>query len=822
MAFATGEPGLAADFAPASYDDWRKLVDGVLKGAPFEKLVGRTSDGLKIDPIYPRARHAAPIAGRPAAAPWQIMQRVDHPDAATANAQALHDLENGATGLEIDFAGGPGARGFGVADAAPETLARLFDGVFFDAGIAIALNPVLGRDNAGINLAELVEARGIEPTKIELRFNYQPLTTMSVRGATPAPWPEIERPFIAMIGDLIGRGFKGPFVLADGRPVHDAGGSEAQELAFTLAVALAYLRALEDGGIALEQAREALSFRLCADADQFMTLAKFRALRSLWARIEQACGLSPQPIFIAAESAWRMLTQRDPYVNMLRATMATFAAGLGGANAVTVLPHTLAIGLPDAFARRVARNTQLVLLEESNLARVSDPAAGSGGIETLTRQLCEAAWAGFQDIENAGGVYAALEQGLIQRNVAAARQAREADIARRRQVLTGATEFPNLHETEVAVLDAHPVTPAPDRAASFRFEALSPMRLAAPFEILRDRSDQMLEERGRRPKVLLANLGAPADFTARAAFAKSFFETGGIEAVDFSPPLPSPLPTGERSTPQASGEGALAPDTNPSPAPAPSAQQRPLPPGEVKDVAALAAAFKASGAALACLCSSEKVYAGHARAAAAALQAGGAKHIDLGGTARRAGGRAARRRRRRFHLRRQRCAGYVAGGLATVGGEMTTATRSVLAGGCQCGAIRFALAAPPLKVTICHCRMCQKASGAPFAAFADIDRADFTWTRGQPAAFRSSSVAERDFCAHCGTPLSFRRIDGPRIEIMTGAFDRPDRVIPTQQFGSEIPAGLGGRDRQFAEPDHAAELRAGQDERDRQPPASGS
>ena len=132
-------------------------------------------------------------------------------------------------------------------------------------------------------------------------------------------------------------------------------------------------------------------------------MAKFRALRLLWARVEQACGLAPKPVFIAAETAWRMLTQRDPYVNMLRATMATFAAGLAGANAITVLPHTLALGLPDAFARRVARNTQLVLLEESNLAKVSDPAAGSGGIESLTRELCETAWALFQEIEKAGG-----------------------------------------------------------------------------------------------------------------------------------------------------------------------------------------------------------------------------------------------------------------------------------------------------------------------------------------------------------------------------------------------------------------------------------
>src|SRR4051794_30374373 len=284
MTSATDDLQLAADFQPATYQDWRKLVDGVLKGAPLEKLVTKTYDDLTIEPIYSRAIGSAPIPGRAAAAPWQVMQRNDHPDAAQANAQALHDLENGAGGLQLEFAGGPGARGFGIADATPETLARVLDGVVLDAGIAIALNPVLGRENAGMNLAGLVEARGFEPAKVDIRFNYQPLTTMAVRGATPAPWSEMAPAFAKIIRDLMGRGFKGPFALADGRPVHDAGGSEAQELAFALAVAVAYLRALEASGIALDAASAALSFRLSADADQFLTMAKFRALRVLWAR----------------------------------------------------------------------------------------------------------------------------------------------------------------------------------------------------------------------------------------------------------------------------------------------------------------------------------------------------------------------------------------------------------------------------------------------------------------------------------------------------------------------------------------------------------
>ena len=315
-------------------------------------------------------------------------------------------------------------------------------------------------------------------------------------------------------------------------------------------------------------------------------MAKFRALRLLWARIEESCGLKPKPLFIAAETAWRMMTQRDSAVNMLRATMATFSAGLAGANSICVLPHTLALGMPDSGARRIARNTQLILLEESNLARVTDPAAGAGGIETLTRELCDAAWAMFQDIEKAGGAFAALVSNTFQPKVAATRAARQAAVAKRRDVLTGASEFPNLQETRASVLKVKPIPAKPYGKDKIKFPALEPLRLAEPFEALRDKSDHMLARKGARPKVFLANLGTPADFTARATFAKSFFETGGIEAIDTD---------------------------------------------GFTDPATLAEAFKASGAALACLCSSDKQYPAHAAAAARALQSAGARHIYLAG-----------------------------------------------------------------------------------------------------------------------------------------------------------------------------------------------
>ena len=296
--------------------------------------------------------------------------------------------------------------------------------------------------------------------------------------------------------------------------------------------AVAYLRALEASGVSLDAARRMIAFRLSADAEQFLTIAKFRALRKLWARVEEACGVTPAPALVSAETAWRMMTRRDPYVNMLRATIAVFAAGLGGADAVTVLPFTAALGLPDRFARRIARNTQLILIEESHLAAVADPAAGSGAIEHLTQELCRTAWSQFQDIERAGGAAAALASGLIQREVADVRARREAAVARRTDALTGTSEFPDPGETPVAVTAAISTSEPPEQTTGKRFcEPLHPFRLAEPFERLRDVSDHILAATGARPRIFLANLGAHADFSARATFAKNFFEAGGIEAV---------------------------------------------------------------------------------------------------------------------------------------------------------------------------------------------------------------------------------------------------------------------------------------------------
>src|SRR3954452_7606074 len=401
------ELAFASEFPAATREQWLKLVDGVLKGAPFEKrLVSHTCDGLTIQPLYPRAANAQPVAARTPGAPWRVMQRVDHPDPAVANAQVLHDLENGATGLTMVCKGSINANGYGL-DSSVETLERVLDGIYLDAGVVIDFNVAAETRDAAKNFAAVIKRRGFAPDAVEMRAALNPLGHMAATGK--GDWTAISAQFAAQIGDLAAQNLRGPFAVADGRVIHSAGGSEAQELAFVLGSALTYLHALEASGMALDAARRMIYFRLAADADQFLTTAKFRALRKLWARIEQACGLAPVPAYVAAETAWRMMTRRDPYVNILRSTIAVFAAGIGGADAITVLPFTAALGLPDRFARRVARNTQLILLEESNLAKVSDPTAGSGAIEDLTDQLCTAAWARFQEIEKAGGMVAALQ-----------------------------------------------------------------------------------------------------------------------------------------------------------------------------------------------------------------------------------------------------------------------------------------------------------------------------------------------------------------------------------------------------------------------------
>jgi methylmalonyl-CoA mutase len=284
-------------------------------------------------------------------------------------------------------------------------------------------------------------------------------------------------------------------------------------------------------------------------------------------------------MLLQAETAWRMLGRRDPWVNLLRNTMAVFSAVIGGADNVTVLPFTAALGLPDGFARRLARNTQTVLMEESNLWRVADPAAGAGGFEALTTALCEKAWQLFQAIEAEGGIVESLKAGALQERIAAVAASDERAVATRRAPLTGTSEFPHLAEAPVSVLRPAPAPLAPAPLA------LQSLRRAAPFERLRDVSDAYLARHGQRPRAFLAPLGSLAEFSARAGFIRNLLEAGGIEPVG--------------------GETAIPFDH-------------------------LADAFAKAGAPIACLCGPDALYASEGAAAVAALKAAGA-HVVLAG-----------------------------------------------------------------------------------------------------------------------------------------------------------------------------------------------
>lgn len=579
---------LADLFEPADRARWLGLVEGVLKGADFEKrLVSHTADGLRIEPLYGPAAPAAQPVREPG--PWRIAQRVDHPDLTAANAQALIDLEGGADALVLAFAGAAGARGYGLTAASVEDLDAALKGVMLPL---IALRIDAG--GRGLEVARLVSAlaqrRGEDLSTYDLDLSIDPVGVLAATGSLGAVWKDIAPGLAETVAELEAAGFTGRAFLADGRPYHEGGAGEAAELGAVLATAVAYLRALEDAGHDLSTARDRIAMLLTADADEFVTVAKFRAMRRLWARVEQACGLDPKPLRLHAETAWRMMTKRDPFVNILRTGMAAASAGMGGADSVAVLPYTQALGLPDAFARRVARNSQIVLIEESHLARVSDPAAGAGGFEALTAELAEAGWAAFQAIEAEGGIVASLSVGKLQRRIELTREARAKAVANRREPLTGASEFPNLSEKPAAVLDVPPV--AGPRGSNFgagsavACDALPSLRLAEPYEALRDASDACLAKTGRRPAVFLANLGPVASFNARATFAANAFAAGGIEAL--------------------SNEG-------------------------FSDAEAAAAAFRDSGASLACICSTDAIYAEHAVATAEALAKAGAGPIYLAG-----------------------------------------------------------------------------------------------------------------------------------------------------------------------------------------------
>ncbi|GGF72391.1 methylmalonyl-CoA mutase [Azorhizobium oxalatiphilum] len=571
----TADLPFATGITPASREDWLKLVDGVLKGAPYDrKLVTRTLEGLALDALPERKPDARPLAGRPAGVPWTISARVDQPDVKAANVQVLEDLENGASGLTLVFASAPSAHGFGLPEGT--ALDQLLDGVMIDLiGMRLESGRFKGRESA-LALADLVAARGLDAATLDISFGLDPLADLAATGAAPMPWEMLSHRVAETASILKARGFAGPLLRADGGVHHAAGATDAQELAAVLAASVAYLRALEAGGFALEEAAKRIDVALTADVNQTATLSKIRAMRLLWGAVLREAGLPATALKIHATTAWRSLTRRDPFVNLLRGTIEAFGAGVGGADSLTVLPFTQALGLPDSFARRLARNTQLILLEESQLHRVADPGAGAGAVEAHTDGLARAAWDLFRTIEKNGGLAEALESGWWAAEIAGARERRAKDIATRKEPLTGTSEFPILGQSVPEVL-----SPVPPRETPPTDTALAPHRLAEPYEALRDAA-----EAAGAPEIFLATLGPVAAFTARAGFVKNLFEAGGLKVT---------------VTDGYAGRDALL------------------------------AAFAASGTTVACIASSDEIYGADAADTAAALKGAGATYVWLAG-----------------------------------------------------------------------------------------------------------------------------------------------------------------------------------------------
>ena len=568
-----------APFVGPGEAEWRALVAKVLKGAPFDRLIAKTYDGIAIEPLSQRTSSAGFRPFRATEGAWSILARIDHSDAIEANLQALTDLEGGATGLHLVVAGSAGAHGFGLPTQT-DAVEQALEGVDL-LGAALEIDSGAHGATVARDVAALVERSSIEPARTRISFGLDPIGAAALTGETPPDAAGLA----AALGDaanaIAACGFRGPLCVADGRIVHQAGGSNAQEIAYALSTALAYLRALEAVGLPLERARELIGFRLSADADELFTIAKLRALRTLWAGVEIACGLDPKPPHVHAETAWRMMTRRDPWVNVLRATVAAFSAAVGGADAISVLPLTQALGLPDATARRLARNLQLVLLEESNLGKVDDPAAGAGSFEDIGAALCTTAWSLFQDIEREGGIGGALRSGSVTSAVADVRAQRAKQIARRRDPITGTSEFASVGEAGIAVL-----APLSAQNSWARGGGLAAIRVAEPFERLRERADGIRSASGDFPKIFLAALGRVAAFSTRATWARNFFAAGGVETV--------------------AGEGFA-------------------------DAEEAARAFGRSDATIACICSSDAIYADEAVACAQTLKRAGARWLCIAG-----------------------------------------------------------------------------------------------------------------------------------------------------------------------------------------------
>ena len=447
--------------------EWRALAEKALKGRPLESLVHLDADQLAIRPLYADATGVQPIfaprASQCDGRAWDLRTTVEGDDPAAVNAAVLADLDGGAASVVLG--------GAVLADSEP--LARALDGVALELA-SVALDAGLAGPEAANALA--VAAKG--SPRARLMFHMDPVSAFAATGEAPRSLEE----HLSLAANTAARHAsaypEAAFFLASGRVAHEAGGSIAQELAFAAANAVALVRAAVDAGMTADQALNGTALGLALDQEYFDGLAKVRALRLMWRSICAAFGVDT-PAVIEARSSRRMLSARDPWPNLLRLTAAGFAGAVGGADAVVLDGFTRAQGRPDAFARRQARNTQLVLMEEASLGRVDDPAAGSWFLDQRTRELAGAGWAEFQAIEAEGGVVEALRGHVIQPRIARARQSLEAALSGGSVQMVGVTKFVDPEPRPAA---AEPAPAAAMEGGGDACVPLTPIRLAAPFE----------------------------------------------------------------------------------------------------------------------------------------------------------------------------------------------------------------------------------------------------------------------------------------------------------------------------------------------------
>jgi len=528
---------LHSHFPLPDFSDWQAQVEKELKGLPLEKLNKQTYEAVLVKPLYTAADlptgldsypgQGSHIRGESAAGyvalPWQVCQDLPSPNAVSWNEAALHDLGKGLDALWLE-------RG----QTSTLTLHSVEDvGVAF-AGLG--QTPVYLRTSSpSLPLGALLlghwQKTGQDLSALRGGVLADPLADLAAQGHLPATLAQILDQQAALSRELA-QAAPGYFSLAlDGRVWHQAGASATQELACLLASAVSYLREFDARGVAPETLIPRLHWTLAIGPDFLLELAKIRALRLLWQRVLGAYGLKGS-LWLHASTSPNYLSQVQPYTNLLRVTSQAFCAVLGGVSSLQTACFNqpfAADGYPDEFARRQARNVQLILREESNLGRLIDPLGGAYAIEALTMQVAEQAWALFQKIEQAGGMMAALESGLPQTLIASTRLQRQKDLATRKQGLVGTSVYAlSADESE----SQHLLPPVPELQAAFcpspdlgaQVSALGLFRAAEPFEALRSRVAALPTP----PTILLLPLGERKMYQPRLDFCLGFLQVAGL------------------------------------------------------------------------------------------------------------------------------------------------------------------------------------------------------------------------------------------------------------------------------------------------------